>query len=191
MLANAYVLKLPVDKVKAEMEKKRKGRQAGTAIAATRSSPRPLDGHSCSRQTATAVAATRSPNININKNNIEREAPTSDGNGLNYEAALKDMGIEKKKVNVHSLQNEPSQKAKMSPVGKALDACGLLKPGTDEHKKYNQDFSREMLCLGESEVTDLLQVFDSDVQQGKLKDCPSLPQELLRRVKEKSAGQRH
>lgn len=67
MLANAYVLKLPVDKVKAEMEKKRKGRQAGTAIAATRSSPRPLDGHSCSRQTATAVAATRSPNININK----------------------------------------------------------------------------------------------------------------------------
>ena len=187
-MANAYVLKLPVDKVKAEMEKKRKGRQAGTAIAATRSSPRPLDGHSCSRQTATAVAATRSPNKN--KNNIEREAPKSDGNGLNYEAALKDMGIEKKKVNVHSLQNEPSQKAKMSPVGKALDACGL-KPGTDEHKKYNQDFSREMLCLGESEVTDLLQVFDSDVQQGKLKDCPSLPQELLRRVKEKSAGQRH
>ena len=65
MLANEYVLNLPVDEVKAEMEKKRKGRQADPAVAARRLSPKPLDGHRCSRQTATAVAARRSPYINI------------------------------------------------------------------------------------------------------------------------------
>jgi hypothetical protein len=184
MLANEYVLNLPVEKVKAEMEKKRKGRQADPALATTRPTPRPPDGQRLGHQKANALATRWPPTININKNNIEMEPPIPDGNGLNCDKLLKKMGIEKKKVNVHSLQNEPSQKAKMSPVGKALNACGL-KPGTDEYKKYNQDFSREMLWLGESEVTDLLQVFDSDVQQGKLKDCPSLPQEFLRRVKEK------
>lgn len=182
MLANAYVLKLPVDEVKAEMEKKRKGRQADPAVAARRLSPKPLDGHRCSRQTVTAVAARRSP-ININnKNNIEREVQKPDGNGSVYNEALKVLDLKVPKVTV------PSPQAKMSPVVKALNACGV-KPGTDGYQQYYKAFSREMICIGESEVTDILQTFDNDVQQGKLKDCPSLPQEFLRRVKEKSAEQ--
>ena len=189
LLANDYVLNLLVEKVKEEMEKKRKDRQrkdrqAAPAVAASRSSPRPLDGHCSSRQTATAVAATRSPTINMNKNknNIEREAPKSDGNGSVYNEALKVLDLKVPKVTV------PSPQAKMSPVGKALNACGV-KPGTDSYQQYYKAFSREMICIGESEMTDILQTFDNDVQQGKLKDCPSLPQEFLRRVKEKSEEQ--
>lgn len=184
VLANDYSLKLPKSAGKDKKQGPSNVRQPDMGLSDSRTQPCPTIRHGLVRQTDMAMSDHKTPTEETTEITSEKILPIPNiresGAGLDFDKALKSMGIE---VPSGKRPHRQDRSYENSPLLMALHVCGI-ESGTERYRNNYKAFSKEMMKLGMERSMEIVRTFASELRQGELDDIDNLPALLMFRLQQ-------